>query len=40
MNTLVRKGENTCHEKLIVEILDLIVVSNFKACFINQPKLA
>lgn len=32
MNTLVRKGKNVNHEKQIVEILDLIILSNFKAC--------
>lgn len=34
MNTLVRKGKNihVNHEKLIVEILNLIILSNFKAC--------
>lgn len=32
MNTLVRKGKNINHEKQIVEILDLIILSNFKAC--------
>lgn len=32
MNTLVRKGKNINHEKLIVEIRILIILSNFKAC--------
>lgn len=32
MNTLVRKWKNINHEKQIVEILDLIILSNFKAC--------
>lgn len=32
MNTLVRKWKNINHEKQIVEILDLINLSNFKAC--------
>lgn len=32
MNTLVRKGKNINHEKQIVEILDLIILSNVKAC--------
>lgn len=44
MNTLVRKGKNINHEKLIVEILDIIILSNFKACVMifkkkQQPKL-
>lgn len=36
MNTLVRKGKNVNHEKQIVEILDLIILSNFKACSLKK----
>lgn len=32
MNRLVRKWKNINHEKQNVEILDLIILSNFKAC--------
>lgn len=44
MNTSVRQGKNINHEKQIVEILDLIILSNFKACVMifkkkQQPKL-
>lgn len=44
MNTLVRKWKNINHEKQIVEILDLIILSNVKACVMifkkkQQPKL-
>lgn len=38
MNTLVRKGKNINHEKLIVEILNLIILSNFKACVMILKK--
>lgn len=38
MNTLVRKGKNINHEKQIVEILDLIILSNVKACIMIFKK--